>query len=126
MSTRVTIDVPDELARRAAAVAAATNRRLEDVVSEWLGRAAGDLSVEAMGDVELMAACDATMPPDQEHELSALLADLREGELAPGGRARLDELMASYRRGLVLKARATRGAVARGLLPPIGAAGDAA
>ena len=122
MSTRVTIEMPDDLARRAEAVAAATNRRVEDVVAEWVGRAADEPPVESLGDAELLAACDARVSPAEQEELSALLADLREGDLPSASRARLDELMASYRRGLVAKARAVREAVSRGLLPPLGVA----
>jgi hypothetical protein len=124
--TRVTLDIPDDLARRARAVAAATNRRLEDVVIEWLGRAADDGPVESLPDAELMALCDATLGPADQAELSGLLEDAREGDVSADRRARLEQLMAAYRRGLVLKARALREAVVRGLIPPLGAAEDAA
>src|SRR5437762_2370355 len=124
--TRVMLDIPDDLARRARAVAAATNRRLEDVVIEWLGRAAEDGPVESLTDGELLALCDAKLGPADQAELSSLLEDARERDVPADRRARLDELMAAYRRGLVLKARALREAVVRGLIPPLGAAEDAA
>ena len=54
-----------------------------------------------------------------QSELSDLLARLREGERGESERARLDELMLVYRRGLVLKARAIKEAVRRGLKPPL-------
>jgi hypothetical protein len=51
--------------------------------------------------------------------LSDLLAEAREDTLNTARRARLDDLMAGYRRGLVLKSRAWREAVTRGLrIPP--------
>ena len=118
MSDRVTIELPDELARRARAMAAAGHRRLEDAVVEWIGRAVAEPEVTTLPDEALLHLCDATLEPDDQLELSGLLADSREGRLDAPGRPRLDELMALYRRGLVLKARAWQEAVTRGLRTP--------
>ncbi len=71
-----------------------------------IGRVVADPPVESLPNQELLALCDATLDAAGQEELSALLADLREGTLATSQRARLEELMAGYRRGLVLKARA--------------------
>ena len=117
MSETLTVEIPYELAQRARALAIASNRRLEDAVVEWIGRVVADPPVESLPDGELLALCDATLDAARQEELSALLADLREGTLATSQRARLEELMAGYRRGLVLKARALTEAVARGLRP---------
>jgi hypothetical protein len=118
MSDKVTIELPDELARRARAMAAAGHRRLEDAVVEWIRRAVSEPEVEALPDNEVLRLCDATLEPADQDELSGLLADSREGRLDAAGHARLDDLMALYRRGLVLKARAWREAVTRGLRTP--------
>jgi hypothetical protein len=118
MSDRVTIELPDELARRARAMAAAGHRRLEDAVVDWIARAVAEPDVKMLPDEALLRLCDATLEPDDQHELSGLLADSREGRLDTAGRARLDELMDLYRRGLVLKARAWEEAVTRGLRTP--------
>ena len=59
--------------------------------------------------------CDSTLAGDLQDELSDLLSDAREDKLDSTGRARLDQLIALYRRGMVDKARAWREAVARGL-----------
>ncbi len=67
--------------------------------------------VKALPDAELLRLCDSTMEPEDQQELSDRLADAREGRLDEAGRVRLDELMARYRRGLVLKARAWEEAV---------------
>jgi hypothetical protein len=115
MSDKVTIELPDELARRARAMAAAGHRRLEDAVVEWVRRAVADPDVKALPDEDVWQLCDATLDPGEQEELSDRLADAREDRLDAQGRARLDELMALYRRGLVLKARAWEEAVARGL-----------
>ncbi len=120
MSERVTIELPDELSRRARRLAAAANRRLEDAVIDWINRAVSEPVIEALPDDELLEFCDATLEAGEQAELSSLLADARESTLDTAGRARLDDLMADYRRGLVLKARAWKEAVSRGLrtLPP--------
>ncbi len=117
MSETLTIEIPYELAQQARALAIAGNRRLEDAVVEWIGRVVADPPVESLPDGELLAICDATLDGVRQEELSVLLADHREGTLAISQRVRLEELMAGYRRGLVLKARALSEAVARGLRP---------
>ncbi len=117
MSETLTVEIPSELAQQARALAIAGNRRLEDAVVEWISRMVADPPVESLPDGELLALCDATLDTARQEELSALLADLREDTLAASQRARLEELMAGYRRGLVLKARALTEAVARGLRP---------
>ncbi len=106
MSVKVTIELPDDLSRRAHTLAAAHNRRLEDAVIDWISQAVSDLDVEALPDHEVLALCESTLDVAEQAELSALLADAREGKLDATHHARLDELMADYRRGLVLKARA--------------------
>jgi len=80
-------------------------------------RITAEPAVERLPDDQLLALCDATLDPTQQGELSGLLARAREGGVAAGERARLDELMTAYRRGLILKARALTEAVARGLRP---------
>ena len=119
MSETVTLEVPDELARRARALAVATHRRFEDVVLDWLRRAVEEPAVEALPDGELLALCDATLGPVDQDALSALLAGSREGKLSASEKASLDLLMDTYRRGLVLKARALKAAVSRRLRPPL-------
>ncbi len=118
MSEKVTIELPDELSRRARRLAAAGNRRLEDAVIDWINRAVSEPDIEALSDDELLRVCDATFEAREQAELSSLLADAREGTIDTARHARLDGLMADYRRGLVLKARAWREAVTRGLRSP--------
>lgn len=115
MTETVTLDLPLDVARRARAVAAATNRRVEDVVVEWLGRAAADPPVEVLPDTEVMELANGQMTADDQAALSELLG--RQAELTAAEREQLDTLLGTYRRGLVLKARAMKEAVARGLIP---------
>jgi hypothetical protein len=119
MGVKVTVELPEELARRAQAVAAQTSRRLEDVLVEWIDRAVTEPAVESLPDDQVLRLCDAQLERNQQEELSDLLARNREGVLPNAERARLDELMGIYRRGLVRKAQALKTAVARGLKPPL-------
>jgi hypothetical protein len=117
-SDKVTIELPDELARRARVMAAAGHRRLEDAVVEWIRRDVTEHELKTLPDDEILRLCDATLRSDDQEERSGLLADSREGRLDATGHARVEELMALYRRGLVLKAPAWEEAVTRGLRTP--------
>lgn len=107
----MTEKVTDELAERARAVAAQTQRRFEEVLVEWMDRAGAEPAVELLADDELLALCDSQLDAGQQSELSELLAGNREGHLQQGQRERLDRLMRLYRRGLVRKAHAMKTAV---------------
>jgi hypothetical protein len=104
-------------------LAAATHRRLDDAVADWIGRAVADPPADALPDDQLLAACAARLPDAEQAELSDLLAANAAGTLDATGRGRLDALMVAYRRGLVRKAQAFREAAARGL--PLPAADEA-
>src|SRR5437588_241656 len=120
MGERVTVELPDEVARRARAVAVQSQRRFEDVVAEWIDHALAAPPVDALPDEELLAICDGQMAAGEQEEMSELLQRNREGALADAERDRLDRLLQGYRRDLVRKAQALREAVARGLRPPLG------
>jgi hypothetical protein len=119
MSELLIVDLPDDIAQQARALACATNRRLEDVVVDWIRRAIADPDVESLSDDDVLRLCDLTLDDARQEELSGLLAMVRQDGLTTPDRKRLDELMATYRRGLVLKARALKEATARGLKPPL-------
>lgn len=121
MGQTITLDLPADVAQRAAAIARQTNRQVEDVLLEWLGRAATETPVESLPDDQVLALCDLEMSQGEQDELSALLARQREGALDDVARRQLDELMAIYRRGMVQKAQALKVAVERGLRPPLDA-----
>src|SRR5690242_9507450 len=114
MSEIVTLEVPDNLAARARAVAAQTHRPLEEVLIEWLARVAADVPVEELPDTEVLALRDMQMSDAEQAELSELLARQREGALSDDERDRLDTLMRGYRHGMVRKAWALKVAVDRG------------
>lgn len=117
MSEYVTIELPENVARSVKEVAARTQRRVEDVLIDWLDKAATELPVESLSDEEVLALCDLQLEHDQQEELSVLLEQNREGQLGHAAEERLDKLMRLYRRGLVRKAQAWEAAVARGLKP---------
>jgi predicted transcriptional regulator len=117
MSEVVTLELPDDLVKRARAVAARTNRPFNEVLVEWIDRAGAEPSIELLSDEQVLALCDSELEPAQQEQLSELLAKNREGQVSKAERQQLDELMSTYRRGLLRKAQALRVAVARGLKP---------
>lgn len=119
MSHMFTIDVPADVAERAQVVAAKTHRQVEDVLIEWLGHASTEIPLEWLPDADIQALCELHLAEDDQHDLTTLLADQREGRLDSAGRARLDQLLQTYRSGMVRKAQALNVAVDRGLRPPL-------
>ena len=119
MGEMVTLEIPEETARQARVVAALTHRRLEDVLTEWIGHAVVEPPVESLPDDQVLALCDMQMEAEQQDELSDLLVGHREGTLSEVERTRLDDLMQIYRCGLVRKAHALKVAVERGLRAPL-------
>ena len=119
MSETVTVEVPEGLLQSARAVAAQTQRRVEDVLAEWLERTAAILPIEQLSDEQVLALRDLQLPAEQQSELSELLAEHSERTLSAPERARLDVLLDLYQQGMVQKARALAVAVERGLQPPL-------
>ncbi|MBI5879762.1 MAG: hypothetical protein HZB53_19120 [Chloroflexi bacterium] len=119
MNEIVRLELPEDTARRAKAIALHSHRRFEDLLVEWINRAASESSVDTLPDDQLLSLCDLQMAPDQQTELSDLLERNRERSLRPGDEQRLDELMRIYRHGMARKAQAWRVAVQRGLRPPL-------
>jgi hypothetical protein len=115
----VTLELPEDLALRVRDIATRTQRRLEDMLIEWIDHAATDPPLELLPDSQILALCELQMDVEQQDELGDLLARNREGLLDETERQRLDELMQVYRRGLVRKAQALQIAVARGLKAPL-------
>jgi hypothetical protein len=103
--------------QRAKETAALTNRRLEDVLVEWIHQAATHLPIESLPNAQVLALCESRLSDADQSALSDLLSCNREGQLNPDQARQLDELMQLYRRGMVQKARALKVAVSRGLRP---------
>lgn len=64
MSKMVTLEIPEEVERDAREIAARTQRRLEDVLTEWLGRFAAELPVDALPDDRVLELADMQMPSE--------------------------------------------------------------
>ena len=119
MSETIVLELPDRLARSTREIATRTQRRLEDLLVDWIDRTISDLPIESLPDSQVLALGDLQMTNAQQEQLGKLLARNREGWLTSDDRRRLDELMQVYRRGLVRKAQAIHVAVQRGLRPPL-------
>ena len=117
MTEKVTVELPEDVAQKVRTVAARTQRSFDEVLAELVRRADAEGALELLPAEELLAVCDSEPDPAQQEELSELLERNREGALLAGDRGRLDELMRSYRAGLVRKAQALKVAVSRGLRP---------
>lgn len=119
MSEHVTIELSEQVARRAESVARLSNRRVEDVLAELLERAVEELPVDMLPDEDVITLADMVLDGDRNEELSGLLARNREGRLDDEAKRQLDEIMSVYERGLLRKAQALREAVRRGLREPL-------
>jgi hypothetical protein len=117
MSEQITLELPSELVRQARQLALASNRLFDDAVAEWIGRGVAETPIESLPDSKILELCDGHLPAEEQEELSRLLAENKQSELGPTFRKRLDELLADYRRGLIIKGRAVNEAVSRGLIP---------
>ena len=120
MAEFVTLELSEPLMQQAKAIAALTQRRLEDVLIEWLDRASADIPLESLPDGQILALCELQMQPEPQAQLSDLLARNQEGQLSKAEVKLLDELMQVYRQGLVRKAKALKVAVERSLRPALG------
>ena len=118
MSEQITIQVSDQVVRHAATVASQTQRRIEDVLAEWLESVVNELPVDALSDTEVLGLTELQLSDEQQAALSELLERNRENSLDERDRRHLDELMRVYEHGLLRKSRALRVAVQRGLLVP--------
>lgn len=119
MSETFVLDLPEPVVESARAIALQSHRRIEDVLFEWIDRAATEVPIELLSDAQVLALCDLEMPEEQQARLHHLLAAQREGGLTAEERGQLESLMGIYRRGMIRKAQALKVAVDRGLKPPL-------
>jgi hypothetical protein len=119
MYEQITLQVPDRVVRHAARKASQSQRRIDEILTEWLERAVTEMPVDELPDEEVLALTELQLTPPQESTLSELLERNREGTLNAGGRYGLDEVMHVYEHGLLRKAQALHVAVQRGLREPL-------
>ena len=117
MTEKLTVELPVEVAQRLRDLAAKSQRPVEELLLEYIDRVTDEPPVDSLDDNRILAICDMELPDEEQSELSELLGRNREGGLTVLEERRLDQLMRSYRQGLVRKAQAMRVAVLRGLMP---------
>jgi hypothetical protein len=123
MSRQITLELPDDVFRRAEGFARASGRDVTSVLTDTLDTALPDWreEVDAVGPVSVMsnadvlALADSRMAPHQDQRLSELLYAQQARELSNGEREELARLMQVYEVGMVRKAAAQAEAVRRGL-----------
>ncbi|HBI44388.1 MAG TPA: hypothetical protein DDY78_16275 [Planctomycetales bacterium] len=117
MTEKVTVELPEELIRQVQITAQRTHSSFDEVLAQWIRVGGGEPVLELLGDEELLTVCDGQLEASTQDELSDLLERNQEGALDDVERRRLDDLMRTYRGGLVRKAQALKVAVSRGLRP---------
>ncbi|MFZ1463680.1 MAG: hypothetical protein WA089_23880, partial [Anaerolineae bacterium] len=70
MSETIVLELPDRLARSTREIATRTQRRLEDLLVDWIDRTMSDLPVEALPDSQVLALCDSQLTNAQQEQLS--------------------------------------------------------
>jgi hypothetical protein len=129
MAEQVILNLPDRLAKQVHEVAELTQRKLEDVLIEWLDSYACAISdrggleeivIVDLSDEQILKLCDLQMSNQEQTQMSLLLEKQRENTLQPGELEQLDGLLQGYRRGMVRKAEALKVAVGRGLRARLG------
>lgn len=113
------LQIPEKIEREARAEAIRSQRRIEDVLQEWLERYTDELPVDLLADERVLELSEMRLSEHQQDELSELLAFNRENQLSNEDRKRLDELMHLYGQGMVRKAEAIKVAVQRNLISPL-------
>jgi hypothetical protein len=127
MNIPVTINLPDDVYRRAERFAHLANRDLSSILADTLTRSLPPISAEIdtlppisdLSDRQVMALTHLEMEPAQDTRLSELLDKQQSGTLNSEEPQELDTLMQIYREGLLRKATALAEAVKRGLIEPL-------
>jgi hypothetical protein len=127
MDIPVTINLPDDVYRRAERFAHLANRDLSSVLADTLTRSLPPISAEIdtlpaisnLSDRQVMALTQLEMESAQDVRLSELLDKQQSGTLNSEEPQELDILMQIYREGLLRKATALAEAVKRGLMEPL-------
>lgn len=119
MPEQITIQVSDNVVRSAAHVAAQSQQRIEEILSNWLDYAVNELPVDMLSDEEVLALTELQLTSEQQAILNDLLIKNREDMLDGEECRQLDEMMRIYEHGLLRKAQALRVAVQRGLREPL-------
>jgi predicted DNA-binding protein len=134
MNTKITLNLPDEIYKKAEHFAQLTNRNVADVLTQVIALSLSPIasqytsaeslentSVASLSDEEVVALTESQMEPEHDHRLSELLYNQQAGTLINAEHSELVSLMQVYQEKLLLKATALREAVERGLREPLDA-----
>jgi uncharacterized membrane protein YheB (UPF0754 family) len=127
MSAKVTLTLPDELYRRAEALADQSGRNVADVLMTTLNVTlpqpieASAIPVTAMADNMLLATSKMMMDDKQQDRMAILLNKQQDAQLDATEILELSLLLYRYDEGSRRKAEALAEAVRRGLIPPLSA-----
>lgn len=116
MKQRITLSLRDDILRRVLEIASRSDLDPEQILEDWIARFADDLPVETLSDSEVLRLCEFEINIVQKQELRNLLYFHQDNALSHTQKARMDELLQSYRRGIIRQARAIQVASARGLI----------
>lgn len=119
MNQQITIEVSEQVWRRANILAEQKSRKPEDVLEEWLEETVAETRIEDLSDEEILALTESTFDNERQQKFSLLLERNHEGILSDSERRELDEMMQIYENGLLRKSKALRVAVERGLIAPL-------
>jgi hypothetical protein len=119
MNQEITIEVSEQVWRRASILAEQKNQKPEDILEEWLEETVAETRIEDLTDEEILNLTALTFGEKQQENFSRLLEKNRENSLDSSEKRDLDALMHSYETGLLRKSKALRVAVERGLIAPL-------
>ncbi len=128
MSTRITIDLPDDIYQRVEQFARLANRDLPSIVAESLQllipsprqELSEGESIAELSDDQILALTKLEMTSEQDSRLSLLLDHQQSGLLTEAESTELQTLMQVYKEGLLRKATSLEEAVKRHLIEPLG------
>lgn len=127
MSAQITLNLPDELYRRAQQLAARSGREVADILTATLAATLPNDTneppkrVEQLDDREILALAESQMNERLEARMSVLLEEQQAGTLDDAEAFELSLLLYRYQEGSLRKAEALAEAVRRGLRPPLNA-----
>lgn len=119
MNQQITIEVSEQVWRRANILAEQRSRKPENVLEEWLEETVAETRLEDLSDEEILALTESSFDDERQQRFSSLLEHSREGILTDAEKHELDKMMRDYESGLLRKSKALRVAVERELIAPL-------
>ena len=127
MSVQITINLPDEIYRRAERLARSIDRDVADVLADAVAASLTAFAhppqeskpVSALTDEKVLGLAELQMDAEQDQRLSELLDKQQAGTLTEDEQPELLTLIQIYEQNLLRKSLALREAVQRGLREPL-------